>query len=166
MSGSIPVRVRWMIRRDFLDVLAICQQCQAEYQTEEDLLDLLRDRRTVGMVAEHTETGEICGAMVYELPKSEIRLKLLSVAIAHRWGGVCRQMDACLTEKLQVTHRERMYADVPAEQVSMQVCLRSLGWRAVQILDTPDGEYYRFEKRAQMESPGVNRIAGVIQKGG
>lgn len=39
------------------------------------------------------------------------------------------------------------YADVPAEQVSMQVCLRSLGWRAVQILDTPDGEYYRFEKR-------------------
>jgi len=166
MSGNIPVRVRWMIRRDLPAVLAICQQCDAEFQTEEDLYDLLRDRRTVGMVAEHTETGEVCGVMVYELSKSEMNLKLFAVSISHRWGGVCRQMDACLTEKLRVTHRERIYADVPAELVSLQVCLRSLGWRAMQILDTPDGEYYRFEKRAQTESPCVNRITGMLQKGG
>lgn len=65
------VHVRWMIRRDMPDVVAIEElSFDAGRWCEDDFLACLRQRNAIGMVAEHGDV--ITGFMIYELSKSSL----------------------------------------------------------------------------------------------
>ena len=66
------VHIRWMIRRDMPEVLAI-EHASFEYPwCEEEFLRVLRQRNCIGMVAEHGE--RIVGFMIYELHRNKIQV--------------------------------------------------------------------------------------------
>jgi ribosomal protein S18 acetylase RimI-like enzyme len=65
---EVRVHIRWMIRRDFPEVLAIETESFRFPWLEEDFIRCLRQRNCIGMVAEHDE--RVVGFMVYELDKS------------------------------------------------------------------------------------------------
>ena len=66
------VHIRWMIRRDMPEVLAIeLPKALTSCWCEEEFLRVLRQRNCIGMVAEVGE--QVVGFMIYELHKNKLR---------------------------------------------------------------------------------------------
>jgi ribosomal-protein-alanine N-acetyltransferase len=162
---TIPVHVRWMIRRDMPEVLAIEQQGFEFPWVEEDFVRCLRQRNCIGMVAEHED--RVLGFMIYELHKA--RLHVLNFAVAADWRrrGVGAQMVAKLVGKLSPQRRNRITLEVRETNLAAQLFFRSQGFRAVCVLrgfyeDTPEDAYvmqYRMRTApAAFAAPPVNRI--------
>ena len=86
------VHIRWMIRRDMPEVLAI-EHASFEYPwCEEEFLRVLRQRNCIGMVAEYGE--RIVGFMIYELHRNKIHVLDFATHPEFRRRGVGRQMIA------------------------------------------------------------------------
>ncbi len=98
-QAQVRVHIRWMIRRDMPEVLAI-EHASFEFPwCEEEFLRVLRQRNCIGMVAEHGE--RVVGFMIYELHKSKLQiLELRRVPRVSVARGVGRQMVAKLVGKL------------------------------------------------------------------
>src|SRR6516225_8667977 len=76
-QAQTRAHIRWMIRRDMPEVLAI-EHASFEFPScEEEFLRVLRQRNCIGMVAELGE--RIVGFMIYELHKN--RLNVLDFAV-------------------------------------------------------------------------------------
>ncbi len=73
----LHVHIRWLIRRDLPEVLAIEQESFEFPWTENEFRECLTRRNCVGMVAQWEE--RIVGYMIYELAKSRIHLLNLAV---------------------------------------------------------------------------------------
>lgn len=172
MSEKPRIHVRWLIRRDMADVLEIENQSFEFAWSEEDFLVCLRERRVIGMVAEHAETNEILGFMIYQLDKE--RLHILNLAVDPKWRRleIGTQMIRRLIDKLSQQRRKELVAIVRETNLQAQLFFRSLGFKAVATLrryyeeTTEDG--YRMRCRLKPEddiySPYApkNRISDVV----
>src|SRR4029078_5241790 len=105
-SRQLPVHIRWMIRRDMPEVLAIEQECFEFPWSEDDFIRCLRQRNCIGMVAEQED--RVVGFMIYELHKTRIDLLNLAGRKDYRRRGVGAQMLAKLTAKLSTQRRTRI----------------------------------------------------------
>ena len=76
---AVNVQMRWMIRRDMPEVLAIEAESFEFPWPEEDFIRCLRGRNFIGMVAEYDD--RIVGFMIYELTKKRIEVLNLAVAV-------------------------------------------------------------------------------------
>lgn len=77
-TQQVRTHIRWMIRRDMPEVLAI-EAASFEFPwLEDDFIRCLRQRNCIGMVAEHDD--RVVGFMIYELNKS--RIQVLNFATA------------------------------------------------------------------------------------
>ena len=91
-KAQVRVHIRWMIRRDMPEVLAI-EHASFEFPwCEEEFLRVLRQRNCIGMVAEHGE--RVVGFMIYELHKNRLHVLDFAVHPEFRRQGVGRQMVA------------------------------------------------------------------------
>jgi ribosomal-protein-alanine N-acetyltransferase len=128
---KLRTHIRWMIRRDMREVLAIESGSQERPWCEEEFLARLRQRNCIGMVAEHNE--KVIGFMVYELHKG--RLELINMAVDpgqfRRWVGT--QMINRLKEKLSSHRRREIVAAVRETNLDMQLFLRSQGFLARKV---------------------------------
>ena len=71
-KAQVRVHIRWMIRRDMPEVLAI-EHAGFEFPwCEEEFLRVLRQRNCIGMVAELGE--RVVGFMIYELHKNKLNV--------------------------------------------------------------------------------------------
>jgi ribosomal-protein-alanine N-acetyltransferase len=152
-SAKVQVRVhiRWMIRRDMPEVLAI-EHAGFEFPWgEEEFLRVLRQRNCIGMVAEHGE--RVVGFMIYELHKSRLQILNFAVHPEFRRQGVGAQMVTKLVGKLSSHRRTRITLNIRETNVSAQLFYRSRGFRASDVLrehyeDTGEDAYmmhYLFE---------------------
>lgn len=138
--------VRWLIRRDMAEVLAISNQL-VEPWTEEQFLMCLRLRNCIGKVATigetHHTSGVIVGYMIYELHKHHF--ELLTMAVDERWRrkGIGFAMMTSLLSKLSPHRRTRIVADVHDGGLDGHLFLKSMGFKAVGVF----GDQYRFECR-------------------
>lgn len=144
---SSPPCLRWMIRRDLPQVLAIEAQSFEFPWCENEFINVLQQRNCIGMVAERQ--GRVLGFMVYELHSQMILLLNLAVAPAERRAGVGTALVDRLATKLSEQRRVRMAAEVRDSNLSTHCFLRSRGWRAKQVLRRPycdcDDDAYLFE---------------------
>src|SRR5215467_10391501 len=103
LHSAVKVLIRWMIRRDMPEVLAIEQHSFEFPWCENDFLRCLRQRNCIGMVAEHDD--QVVGFMIYELHKA--RLHVLNIAVSSRFRrlGVGVQMIEKLIGKLSSQRR-------------------------------------------------------------
>src|SRR5438067_8476205 len=153
-SSHLPVHIRWMIRRDMSEVLAIEQQCFEFPWFEEDFVRCLRQRNCIGMVAEASE--RVVGFMVYELHKNRLHVLNFAVHEQFRRRRVAAQMAKKLITKLSHDRRSRVMLEVRETNLSAQLFFRSLGFRAVSVLrdyyeDTTEAAYvmqYRYSSAA------------------
>jgi [ribosomal protein S18]-alanine N-acetyltransferase len=104
------IRIRWMIRRDLPEVLTIEGKSFPDPLDEEQILERLRQRNCIGMVAD-TDDG-IIGFMIYELHKRRLHILRLAVSPEIRRTGVGAQLIARLKHKLATHCRLRLTVSV------------------------------------------------------
>jgi ribosomal-protein-alanine N-acetyltransferase len=166
---KLRVHIRWMIRRDMPEVLAI-EQASFEFPWfEEEFVRCLRQRNCIGMVAEHAE--RVVGFMIYELHKTRLHILNFSVASDVRRRGVGRQMIDKLLGKLSSQRRTRITLEVRETNLAAQLFFRASGFRATSVLhefydDSPEDaylmQYYHEADEAAMILPmnRIDRMAG------
>jgi ribosomal-protein-alanine N-acetyltransferase len=160
------VHIRWMIRRDMPEVLAI-EHASFEYPwCEEEFLRVLRQRNCIGMVAEYGE--RIVGFMIYELHRNKIHVLDFASHPEFRRRGVGRQMLVKLVGKLSAQRRNRIALCVRETNLAAQLFFRVNGFRATEVLrehflDTGEDaylmHYHLDESLVEEERVATNRIA-------
>ena len=163
------VHIRWMIRRDMSEVLAIEQQCFEFPWYEDDFVRCLRQRNCIGMVAEHNE--RVVGFMIYELHKNRLHILNFAVHEQMRRRRVGTQMVRKLASKLSRERRNRLMLEIRETNLSAQLFFRDAGFRAISVLrsfydDTPEDAYlmqFRYTAaaiEAAAEGQPATRMAG------
>ncbi len=166
--------IRWMIRRDMHDVLAIDAASFPEPWDEEYFLRQLRCRDVIGMVAEGpsptgAHDGPVLGSMVYRLHRERLELLRLAVHADHRNRGVGRAMLDKLIGKITSHRRTTIDLQVGESNLPAQLWLRACGFRATTVLrDAYEGsatteDAYRFEYRFAPEPEPIERPPLVMR---
>lgn len=165
-AKEVRVHVRWMVRRDFSEVLAIEQACFEFPWAEKDFETCLRQRNCIGMVAEYE--GRVVGFMIYEIPKNRIRLLNIATHPEFQRQGVAAQMIRKLVGKLSSQRRTKIVLEVRETNLSALIFFRSLGFLAVKILKNHYEEMnedayvlqYRLEQQTVQPINRIERLAG------
>jgi len=164
-KAQVRVHIRWMIRRDMPEVLAI-EHASFEYPwCEEEFLRVLRQRNCIGMVAEYGE--RVVGFMIYELHKNRLHVLDFATHPEFRRQGVGHQMVAKLVGKLSSHRRTRIALSVRETNLAGQLFFRIEGFRAMEVLrehymDTAEDAYvmqYVLDESVLEEPMPTNRIA-------
>ena len=164
-QAQTRVHIRWMIRRDMPEVLAI-EHASFEFPwCEEEFLRVLRQRNCIGMVAEIGE--RIVGFMIYELHRNKIHILDFATHPDLRRQSVGRQMVDKLVSKLSSQRRNRIGLYLRETNLPAQFFFRVVGFRAVEVVrehfpDTGEDAYgmlYLLDESALEVSPAANRIA-------
>lgn len=166
---QLRVHIRWMIRRDMPEVLAIERESFEFPWFEEDFVRCLRQRNCIGMVAEHGD--RVVAFMIYELHKTRLHILNFAVAKRMRTQGIGRQMAEKLMGKLSSQHRTTITLEVRETNLPAQLFFRSLGFRATNVLrsyyeDSPEDAYVmQYNCRADhydelAPTTRTNRLAG------
>ncbi len=170
-KAQVRVHIRWMIRRDMPEVLAI-ESNSFEYPwCEEEFLRILRQRNCIGMVAEQGE--RVVGFMIYELHKSKLQVLDFAVAEDCRRTGVGHQMVQKLVGKLSGHRRTKISLACRETALAAQLFFRIEGFRASQVIrehfeDTGEDAYvmqYHYDEVVVEERVGgpINRIARQLE---
>lgn len=149
---NAPVKIRWMLCRDFPECLAIEQASFPCPWTEDELLAYLRHRNAIGQVAE--QDGRILGYMICEYHRQHTELVNLAVApearrkyVGHRL--VWHIQDHAVRTK---SRRSRVTLQVCESNLAAQLFFRSMGFRAVATVRKPyertNEDAYQMEWRA------------------
>ena len=129
---AMRVHVRWMIKRDLPEVLAIEQASQEFPWSEEDFCRVLRQRNCIGMVAEQNE--RVYGFMVYELQKKRLVVLDFAVHCDFRHQGIGRLMVEKLVGKLAANQRTEIALHVRETNLGAQFFFGKMGFRATKIV--------------------------------
>lgn len=131
-KAQVRVHVRWMIRRDMPEVLAI-EHAGFEFPwCEEEFLRVLRQRNCIGMVAELGE--RVVGFMIYELHKNKLFVLDFAIHPEFRRMGIGRQLIARLIGKLSSQRRTKIALQIRETNLPAQFFFRSQNFRAVEVL--------------------------------
>ena len=165
LKAQVRVHIRWMIRRDMPEVLAI-EHASFEFPwCEEEFLRVLRQRNCIGMVAEYGE--RVVGFMIYELHKNKLHVLDFATHPEFRRQGVGHQMIGKLVGKLSSHRRTRISLYVRETNLASQLFYRVQGFRAVEVArehyqDTGEDAFvmqYLFDESALDEPILTNRIS-------
>jgi [ribosomal protein S18]-alanine N-acetyltransferase len=164
-KAQVRVHIRWMIRRDMPEVLAIEHSSFEFPWCEEEFLRVLRQRNCIGMVAEYGE--RVVGFMIYELHKNKLQILDFASHPEFRRMGIGRQMLAKLVSKLSTHRRTRIALHVRETNLSAQLFYRIQGFRAMEVTrehypDTGEDAYlmnYLLDESLVDDYVPANRIA-------
>lgn len=149
VAVALEGHIRWMIRSDMLDVLAI-EQAVFEYPWHEtDFIRCLRQSNCIGMVAEVFDAEghhHVVGFMVYELHKTRLHVIKFAVAADRRGQGIGRQVVEKLISKLSPHRRTKITLEVRETNLNAQLFFAACGFRATRVLrgyydDSPEDAY-------------------------
>ena len=157
-ANKLNVVLRWMIERDFQEVIGIEEARCAWPWTQQDLAGCLRRKNCIGQVAEIYEPqtkrhGAIAGFLIYELAKGELGIVNMAVHAACERQGVGTELVGKLVALLspQKGRRKKIVAEVRETNVEAQLFFKALGFKAVAVIDSPyienDEDGIAFEYR-------------------
>jgi len=128
---EVQVQVRWMVRRDFAQVLAIEQACFEFPWTEEEFLQCLQQPNCLGMVAEYE--GRVVGFVIYETPKNRIFITNIATEPEFQRHNIARQMIQKLVTKMIYQQRHKIAIEIRETNLPALLCFRALGFRVAMI---------------------------------
>lgn len=128
------IDVRWMIRKDYFDVLGIDNDRFYYPLTKKELWDLLKMPKLIGVVAKKNE--EVVGYMLYELKPTCIELVRLAVDRDHEGTGVGGCLVNYLKERIQSSENKRSHIIVKIWErlVLAQLFLAKHGFIAASVI--------------------------------
>ncbi len=150
-------QIRWMIRKDMQQVLAIEFNSFAFPWSEEDFFACLTQKNCIGMVAERND--RVLGFMIYELMKTKLHVLNFAVASWHRRLDVGTFLLKKLKAKLSQQRREEIVLEVKESNLAAQLFFRSQGLSATGILrehyeDTNEDAYsFRWVHSSECGEP-------------
>jgi [ribosomal protein S18]-alanine N-acetyltransferase len=155
------IHVRWTIRSDMPAILRIEDSLLGQHEptmTEDEILELMRRRECIGMVAEVGD--KVVGWMVYELLPNRFRLHRLAVFTTFR--ELLNAEDALvekLIAKLKAHSRRRIDVVVHERDTAALALYRSHGFKATRLLRDwhTDGDGYRMTLEVNLDdnNPGT-----------
>ena len=125
------IHIRWMVRRDLPEVLAIDAASFPRPWGERGFLSMPRRLSAIRMVAE--SGGRVVGFYVYELHGAYLHLRRMAVHPDCRRSRVGTQVVAHLAAKLSIGRRTSMRLLVRESNVAAQLFLRANGFEATAI---------------------------------
>lgn len=138
-------QIRWFLRRDMQDVMAIENAAFPDYPWEEaDFSECLKSRSVVGLVCEREDV--VIGFMVYEICGGFSQILNMAVHSAFQHEGVGSLFLAKLYQKLS-DKRSEIVVDVRESNVDCQMFLKANDFKCREILKEhyDNGESaYRF----------------------
>lgn len=149
MLTKQQTQIRWMIRRDMPEVLAIGNECFEHPWTEENFIVELRERCVIGMVAERD--NRVVGYMVYELQLRSIELLNFAVHPVYHRCGIGTAMMAKLKGKLSEQRRRQIRAVLAETNLGGHLFFQRMGFWATEILpehwkaEGEDGYVFEFD---------------------
>jgi len=154
------VAIRWMIRADMPQVMAIENECFQFAWSEDDFIRCLRERSTIGMVIEYDE--QVVGYMIYDLHKNKLEIMNFAVHPARQRRGFGAAMVKKLDGKLSANRRTKIICNIRETNIDAQLFFSACGFKAVSILrdhyhDTPE-DAYKFEYRYAGEVAEVEQL--------
>lgn len=120
------IHVRWMIRRDMAPVIEIENDSFPFPWPEEEFLNHLRQRNTIGMVAEQNEN--LVGYAIYELHRRHLHLLNIAVRQGERRSGVGTVILEKLKGKLSPNYRRQIKTMVSESNFEALVFFRAVGF--------------------------------------
>ncbi len=130
-EDSEHLRIRWMKRTDVDEVLSLGMEGYPEKIQEEELYASLRRRNRISLVAEIDD--KIVGFMIYEQTKSRLKLLHLNILPSLRNQTVSQNLLERMALKRRNCPRLTITSLVHERELTKQVFLKSLGFRAVSI---------------------------------
>jgi len=135
-AAMATYNIRWMIRRDMQEVLAIEEASFPNPWLESDFLQCMRRRQSIGMVVEYGQ--QVVGYIVYELHKRQIDVINIAVHPAWRRKGIASamlqriqvNMRACVS----VSTRHSVEVIVRETNLAAQLFFKRCGLRGVRVL--------------------------------
>lgn len=127
---TTEVQIRWLIRRDMPEVLAIENRQRDQPWTEEEFVTVLRQRNVIGSVAESSQMGVIYGFMVYALHKDRFELLSMSVAPEVQRTGVGGALIGRLVDKLSQQRRRVITAEIHEDNLRSHLFFAQCGFKA------------------------------------
>jgi [ribosomal protein S18]-alanine N-acetyltransferase len=151
--------IRWMIRRDMPEVLAIESESFRNAWDEQDFVRCLRQRNCIGMVVE--ADTKITGYMIYELHRTRLHVLNFAVRPDVRRRGVGSEMVRRLIGKLSADadRRNRILLEVRETNLDAQLFFRACGFRATEVLNDFYGD--SDEQAYQMQLRHSDTFAAV-----
>jgi ribosomal-protein-alanine N-acetyltransferase len=143
MMAQTDINLRWCIRRDDKQILAIDDVGYVEPWSQADLLTALRNRDVIGIVAED-ENRRVIGFCVYRLERETVRILRLAVEPRERRNGVATAMIERLKSKILTQRRSQIVVEVDGHQVFAQHMLSRCGFRAKCLPD--DGIRFTYKE--------------------
>ena len=70
MHTAHDLTIRWQINRDNKEIICIDERCYLEPLIYSDLIDMLKDRNVIGIVAE--DRGHVLGYVIYRLDRKSV----------------------------------------------------------------------------------------------
>lgn len=157
--------IRWLIRRDMPEVLAI-ENVSFEFPwSEEDFVRCLRQRNCIGQVVESAGSGEIMAYTIYELHRNRLHLLNFAVHPKYRKSGIGRALIDKLKGKLSLRRRCGLWCEVRESNLAAAMFFREMGFQCVSLLrefyqDTPDDAYlFRYLIRPDDDPDGIADLA-------
>jgi ribosomal-protein-alanine N-acetyltransferase len=160
------IDIRWMIRRDMPEVLAIEQGFEFPW-SEDDFIRCLRQRNCIGMIAEHNE--RVVGFMIYELHKTRLHILNFAVHPGCQRRGVGAAMVNKLKGKLSPYRRSRIMLEIRESNLEAQCFFRAMGFATVHVIrdfyeDTPD-DAYLFQFKHQPIELRAGKVVAALPDG-
>ena len=146
-SKGTTMNIRWMIRRDLQSVMLIEQISQLQPWSEDEMLNHLRVRNCIGMVAE--EGDEIDGYMLYMLHKSELEVIRFSALDDRAAMAMLNKLQSKLCQQRRssfsmcIPETEVGTLDMLCEQ-GMETC--GIEWGAYGYVDGVKLRYERWQE--------------------
>ena len=134
IPDETPWVYRWMCSRDMPEVVKIEKQC---FRNDAWNAAEFHRRDNVGGVCCEPVSGEVVGYVVYRIKKQSLELVRIAVAPEYHRRGVGTVMVKKLYSKL-AKGRTSVVTEVPEQMLSMQLLLRSTGFKATRILKNSD----------------------------
>ncbi len=132
------VHIRWMIRRDHPEVLAIEGASFARPWSERKILRAMREHRVIGCVAEEGADvvgfTPVVGFMIYRAHPRRLELMRLAVRPDRRRSGVGRRMIEKLVDKLSAGKWTSITASIRESNLDAARFLAATGFRAVGVV--------------------------------
>jgi ribosomal-protein-alanine N-acetyltransferase len=141
-----------MVRRDYSDVLAIDSASFSHAMAESVLMNILRQKNSIGIVAESSE--KILGFAIYDLKEDSIDIVRFAVHPEHRRQGIGTALLDKLISKLHPSRRCFLRQTVSEDNLNGQLFLKARGLKVESISrnefidpysgDSLDGYVFRY----------------------
>jgi ribosomal-protein-alanine N-acetyltransferase len=129
---------RWMIRKDFPEVINIENTSQLDPWSNKQLFGVLGKKHTIGLVAtlKDENKNKIVGYVIYELQKQRFDLQRFAVHHKYRRKGIGKLLIEKIVKKphSSINKRKEIHIVLRETNLEAQLFFKSQKFKAIEVL--------------------------------